>query len=71
MTKKRYIAYYQGDKIVSVHDKMNNNELVNIVQLIDRLNEQEETIQNQKEYILLLEQKLEENGIILEPKDFD
>lgn len=35
------------------------------------LNEQEETIQNQKGYILLLEQKLEENGIILEPKDFD
>jgi len=40
-------------------------------ELCDLLNEQEETIQNQKGYILLLEQKLEENGIRLEPKDFD
>lgn len=47
---------------------------VNVIdtkRIVDRLNEQEETIQNQKEYISLLEQKLEENGIILEPKDFD
>ena len=39
--------------------------------IVKLLNEQEETIQNQKGYILLLEQKLEENGIRLEPKDFD
>lgn len=36
----------------------------------DRLNEQEETIQNQKKYILLLKRKLEEYGIRLEPKDY-
>ena len=39
--------------------------------IVKTLNEQEETIQNQKGYILLLEQKLEENGIRLEPKDYE
>ena len=40
-------------------------------EIVDLLNEQEETIRNQKKYILLLKQKLEEYGIRLEPKDYD
>lgn len=40
-------------------------------EIIDLLNEKEETIQNQKKYILLLKRKLEEHGIRLEPKDYD
>lgn len=44
MDSERYVANYQGDKIVSIHDKKNNNELVNVIQLIDRLNIQENKI---------------------------
>ena len=48
-----------------------DGETFDLTEIVNLLNEQEETIQNQKGYILLLEQKLEEYGIQLEPKDFD
>lgn len=47
---KRFQEYYQGDTIVSIHDKENDNELLNILQCVDLLNEQHEEIQRlQKE----------------------
>ena len=47
------------------------NNFFRVEEIVKKVNEQEETIQNQKGYILLLEEKLEEYGIRLEPKDFD
>ena len=59
---------YTHDRIIDYQTDKEHNSFKEISEL---LNEQEETLQNQKGYIILLEQKLEENGVILEPKDFD
>ena len=59
-SKDKYIGSFFCNGVI-----LKNNEVVDI------LKEQEETIQNQKKYILLLKRKLEEYGIRLEPKDYD
>lgn len=60
MTEKQYTAYYQNGKIVSVHTP--NGDLINIEQMIDKLNEQHETIKALE--FLADEHKRQKNEIV-------
>ena len=69
---KRYTTDNGSNEDVCLVDNVTGKEFESdFDEIVDLLNEQEETIRNQKKYILLLKQKLEEYGIRLEPKDYD
>lgn len=70
MTEKRY-TYLDASRNKYIGSFFCNGVILKNNEVVDILKEQEETIQNQKKYILLLERKLEEHRIRLEPKDFD